>query len=230
MTTFDSDRTAVESEEIVPMGRKTLIVFGVVAGPLFLLVALAQGLLREGFDLVRLPLSLLSLGDLGWIQRTNFAVDGALALGCSAGFWRQLESGPGRTWGPILIGVYGAGLLAAGFFPPDAALGFPPGTPQGVPQLQTLHSQLHGFAFDIAFLSLIAACFVFARRFGADRRWGWAGYCAASGLATPVLVVLGFAVISKMGALFFGAGAVAMLWLSLISAAHLATGDKPLNS
>ena len=44
-----------------------LLACGVLAGPLFLTVLMIQAFTREGFDLSRHPLSLLSLGDLGWI-------------------------------------------------------------------------------------------------------------------------------------------------------------------
>lgn len=42
-----------------------LLACGVVAGPLFLAVLMIQAFTREGFDLSRHPLSMLSLGDLG---------------------------------------------------------------------------------------------------------------------------------------------------------------------
>jgi len=204
-------------------GTKTLLVSGIVAGPLFIVVVLIQTFTRQGFDLVRLPLSLLNLGDLGWIQMTNFIVDGLLAVACAVGIWQRLHPGRGGTWGPLLVGVYGAGLIAAGVFSPDPALGFPPGTALGVPSApQSWHSQLHGYAFDLAFLSLIVACFVFARRFAALRRRGWAAYCAVTGVVTPAFIVLGFANAPIMGVLFFGAGAITMGWLALVAARLLA--------
>jgi hypothetical protein len=196
---------------------QNLLISGIVAGPLFVAVVLVQAVVRQGFDLARLPLSLLSLGDFGWIQRINFSASGLLALACALAM-RRPHSGVRGSLVSVLIAVYGVGLIAAGVFPPDPALGFPPGTAQGVPATQSLHSQLHGCAFDIAFLSLITACFVFARRFVAQRSWGWAAYCVATGLITPALIVLGFANAPIMGMHFFGAGVVAMGWLALVSA------------
>ena len=55
-----------------------LLACGAVAGPLFIVVGLTQALTRAGFDPVKHPLSLLSVGDLGWIQITNFVVTGLL--------------------------------------------------------------------------------------------------------------------------------------------------------
>jgi hypothetical protein len=50
----------------------------VVSAPLFVGVVLVEAVARQGFDLVRMPLSLLSLGDAGWVQRANFIVCGLL--------------------------------------------------------------------------------------------------------------------------------------------------------
>ena len=44
-----------------------LLACGVVSAPLFVAVVLVEAGTRQGFDLVRMPLSLLSLGDTGWV-------------------------------------------------------------------------------------------------------------------------------------------------------------------
>lgn len=44
---------------------------GILAGPLFYVTVTAQILTRSGFSIVRDPLSLLSLGQEGWIQATE---------------------------------------------------------------------------------------------------------------------------------------------------------------
>ena len=44
---------------------RLLLTGGVLAGPLYVLVGLAQILTREGFDITLHPLSFMSLGDLG---------------------------------------------------------------------------------------------------------------------------------------------------------------------
>jgi len=46
-------------------GVDTVAACGIVAGPVFLATALTQAYTRDGFDLARHPISLLSLGDLG---------------------------------------------------------------------------------------------------------------------------------------------------------------------
>src|SRR2546421_58410 len=108
---------------------KSLLGYGVIAGPLYVVASLTQALTRNGFDLTRHQWSLLSNGGLGWVQITNFVVTGLMVIAGAAGLRRALGSGRGATWAPRLVGVYGAGLVCAGVFRADPALGFPPGTP-----------------------------------------------------------------------------------------------------
>jgi hypothetical protein len=81
----------------------------------------------------------------------------------------------------LLIGLYGFGMIGAGVFVADPMDGFPPGTPVGAPDAISWHGLLHFITGAVAFLSLIAACLVFARRFAAFRQPGWAAYSAATG-------------------------------------------------
>jgi hypothetical protein len=53
---------------------KSLLGYGVIAGPLYVAVSLAQALTRQGFDPTRHAWSLLSNGGLGWIQVTALSV------------------------------------------------------------------------------------------------------------------------------------------------------------
>lgn len=175
----------------VPVGAKTtraLLACGVVAGPLFLIVVLAQALTREGFDLTRHPLSLLSLGPGGWIQISNFVVTGILLVAFAAGIRRALRGARAGTWGPLLVGACGVGLAAAGVFTADPVLGFPPGSaPAASP---SWHSLLHLVAFVVGVPSLAAACGVFARRFAALGQAGWAAYSAAVAACIVAAIVL----------------------------------------
>lgn len=166
---------------------KRLLACGVVAGPIFIAVWLIQALSRDGFDLTYHPLSLLSLGDLGWIQIANFVLTGALFVACAVGMRRVLHPGRAGTWGPILIGINGVGLIAAGIFVTDAGAGFPPGAPAGAPEI-SWHGILHEVGFLAATLSWLAACFVFARRFAAGRQWAWVWVSVAAPVAVLVLV------------------------------------------
>jgi hypothetical protein len=171
------------SPAAITRGTRGLLACGVVAGPLFLAVAVLQALTREGFDLRRHPLSLLSLGELGWIQIANFVAAGLLAVAFAVGLRRVLQPGRGGRWGPLLVGAYGVGLIMGGVFVTDAGAGFPPGAPAGAPEQLSWHGVLHAIAPVLAFLSLIVACFVLARRFAGLRQRGWATYCVATGVA-----------------------------------------------
>ena len=160
---------------------RVLLTCGLIAGPFYIVVGLIQALTRPEFDLLRHDLSLLANGGLGWIQITNFVVTGLLVVAFAVGLRRALPAGPGRVWGPILLGVYGVGLIAAGFFTADPAFGFPPGTAASAHTI-SWHGLLHIITAGIGFLGLIAACFVLARRFASQRQRGWAAYSLATGV------------------------------------------------
>lgn len=68
-----------------------LLTAGLLAAPLWILLAAGQALTRTGFDLTRHPISMLSLGDLGWIQVAAFLVAGALTLCGAAGLHQALH-------------------------------------------------------------------------------------------------------------------------------------------
>jgi hypothetical protein len=162
---------------------KSLLGYGVLAGPLYVIVVLAQALLRPGFNLAHDDASLLSNGSLGWIQIANFLVTGAMVIACAIGMRRALTGGRSALWGPLLIGAYGLGLIAAGIFVADPMYGFPPGTAAGKPAVITTHGMLHIAAAGIGFLCLVAACFVFARRFAREGRPRWMWFSLATGIA-----------------------------------------------
>lgn len=81
---------------------KLLLAGGVLAGPIYILVGMTQIVTREGFDVTRHPLSMMSLGDLGWVQITNFIVTGLLVIAGAISL-RRLAQGDKR-----LIKVGGA--------------------------------------------------------------------------------------------------------------------------
>jgi len=94
---------------------------------------------------------------------------------------RRALEGKGKTWGTLLIGVYGLSLIGAGIFKADPAMGFPIGTPEGATTMST-HGLLHFMIGGIGFLALIAACFVFARRLASHGQKGWAAYSITTGV------------------------------------------------
>jgi hypothetical membrane protein len=164
-----------------------LLTCGVIAGPVFVAAAIAQILTRDGFDLRRHPLSLLSVGEHGWIQVTNFILAGILSILFSMGMARLLTDGPGSRWGPRFCALFGIGLVIGGIFKADPALGFPVGAPEGYPSHLTSHAMVHAFAPPLAFLSLIGGLLVIARRFAAE---GLRRTAVFSRIAAAVCLVL----------------------------------------
>lgn len=200
---------------------RLLLGYGVIAGPLYVTVSLAQAFTRDGFDLTRHQWSLLANGQEGWIQISNFIVTGAMVVAFAAGLRRVLRPGWGARWAPALFTAYGLGLVAAGGFRADPALGFPPGTPAG-PGAVSWHGLLHLGAAGVGFGCLIAAGFVLARRLSSDDRRGWAAFSRL----TAIVLLAGF------GAAATGAGHVAAnlaftaailftwAWVSALSVHH----------
>jgi hypothetical protein len=164
-----------------------LFMAGIIAGPFFIIVALLQAFTREGFDLVRHPASLLSLGDLGWIQIANFVITGFFFIACAIGLAQAPMRGIGHKWVPRLLVVLGIGLIMGGVFVADPALGFPPGAPEGVPATMSWHSMIHGFAPIIGFTAHVAVLFILARRFGKQGEGGLMWITIIVGVAMFVL-------------------------------------------
>jgi Protein of unknown function (DUF998) len=190
---------------------RSLLGYGVIAGPIYVVSVLAQGLTRRGFDLLRDDASLLSNGSLGWIQILTFVACGAIVVAFAVGVARALATGRASTWGPRLIGLYGLGLIGAGLFVADPMNGFPPGTAAGRPEVVSVHGMLHIVAAGVGFLGLVAACLVIAARFARIGRRRWALYSRVTG----ILFLAGFLGIAS------GSGSPAVVlgfWVAILLA------------
>jgi hypothetical protein len=186
---------------------------------LFAIVAVIEMQTRSGFDLRRHDLSLLSNGNLGWIQVANFVVTGLLAIAAAVGIKRTVRSGRGSTWGPVLLGIFGLGYIGAGVFTADPMNGFPPGTPGGLPTTVSWHSWMHLVSGSLGFIALIAACFVFARRFAGLGQRGWQAYSVITGILL-LLAVFGISSGSQEAVVivaFFIVGVLGVAWVSALS-------------
>jgi hypothetical protein len=158
---------------------RLLLACGAAAGPLFTGVSLVQVVTRHGFDLSTHPLSLLSLGDLGWVQVANFVVSGLLSTAFAVGLRRSPEPGWAGRWGPWLYAGFGLGMVAGGVFRTDPSGGFPPGVPEGS---GSWHSLVHDVAAGIAIDLALVSCLLLARRFRGARQTGWAWYSLLTGV------------------------------------------------
>jgi hypothetical protein len=151
-----------------------LLLCGVIGPPLFFAVLLIEGATRPGYSAWRVAGSYLALSNQGWEQIANFIVCGLLCIAFAVGLRRIWRTGRASVWGPLLVGLFGLGLLIAGVFVTDPGWGYPPGAPMNGSE-QTWHGWVHGInALVLFYVVLPAACFVLAWRFAADpqnRRW-----------------------------------------------------------
>lgn len=197
---------------------RSLLGWGAVAGPVYVLVSVGQGLTRDGYDLTRHQWSLLENGDLGWLQVTNFVLTGLMLVAFAVGLHRALAGGRGSRWAPRLTAVFGVSLVAAGIFRADPALGFPVGTPDGVAEV-TAHGVAHFAAAGVGFTAIAAACFVLARRFAAegDRR------LTVFSRATGIVFLGGFLCVASGGGsvvanlLFTAAVVLVFAWIGVVT-------------
>jgi hypothetical protein len=204
---------------------RLLLTGGVVGPPLFVVVLLIEGATRPGYSAWRYFGSALALSNQGWEQIANFIVCGLLILGFAVGLRRVLRHGKAAVGGPILLGIYGLGLVIAGILVTDPSGGYPPGTSaSGGPH--TLHGNIHALMGAIVFITLASACFVLARRFAGDpNAKGWALYSILSGVLvlvffvaslTPAALQGGVAGLLQRVAIVVGWGWVALLAARLL--------------
>ena len=184
---------------------RSLLGWGVVAGPFYLVVAVVHALLKPGFDFSQHALSLLMLTDTGWIQRANLLLTGLMVVAAAVGFARAIHGAPRRLVS-ALVGVYGAALIASGVFAPDPMAGFPVGAEQTV----SVSGLLHLVFGAVGFLSLGVAATVFARWLrgrGSDRG-------RALSIAAGLVVIVGFVGGGALGATTAG---VVLLWIAVLA-------------
>jgi Protein of unknown function (DUF998) len=170
---------------------KSLLGYGVITGPVYVLAVAAQMATRDGFDPTRHAASQLANGEWGWIQIVTFLVTGAMTIAAAVGVRRALGSGRLSAWAAGLLAVYGACLVAAGIFRADPSDGFPPGTPPGMGEV-SWHGLAHFTVAGIGFACLVATCCLLG------------AWSSGSGGATPILV-------------FTAAVVLVWAWLSAVS-------------
>jgi hypothetical membrane protein len=182
MTTLTAVAAATPARP--PSRPSRLLGAGLLAGPLFTASYLLNG--GPGYSALRDPVSSLALGPRGWQQTATFIVCGLLIVLFAVGLRRSLRPGLGEWAVPLLVAVWGAGLIGAGVFVTDPVDG-----------PVTTHGQVHDLAFSLPgfaalTLAMLTAGVAFARR----RSGRFAVYSALSGIAFAVLFIvatLGFA-------------------------------------
>ena len=195
-----------------------LLACGVVAGPMYVTVTMAEALTRDGFDLRRHRFSWLTTGDLGWIHQLNMVLVGVLTVLLAVGVRQMVRTGRGGVWGPRLLGLFGVAYIIGGLLRADPVAGFPPGT---TPEMvhTTWHGAVQNASRSASSLLLIATSLVIARRFAAEGRRAWAWfYGAAIPTVFVALTAVGLAIGGNPAALAFLA--TPWVWVTAL-AVHL---------
>jgi hypothetical protein len=207
---------------------RSLLGWGVVAGPFYVVVGVTLALTRPGFHLSEHALSLLMLGEWGWMQRLNLILTALMVLAAAWGFLRAIRSGRGLAIA-VLVGAYGICLILSAVFPPDPVAGFPPGSAGGSASLSGI---LHLVFGALGFAALAAAAFAYAgwcRAMGERSRAAWA-------TALGVIVLVGFFggaafATTPLGVLLLWISVLAgLLWLALASMHVYAWSPHPVRA
>jgi hypothetical protein len=185
---------------------RSLLGYGVLAGAFYLVVGVTLALTREGFELSQHPLSLLMLGERGWMQRANLLVTGLMVVAAGVGFGRALRGSNAAGRAGALVAVYGTALMVSGIFPPDPMGGFPAGADASEP---TGAGLAHLAAGAVGFLCLAAAALVVAGWFAGRGRQR----AATSSRVGALVIVAGFI---GGGALATRTAGVVLLWLAVV--------------
>jgi len=187
---------------------------GMAAALLFFIIPTIEIFRRPGFDIGRHAISMLSLGEGGWVMKLVFIVSGLLTLACAWGIHQSVGTTAGVV-AAVLITLYGFGLVMAGLFDAPPGLGFPPGTPIDQQPVMTTGATLHSAAFMIAFGALILSCFAFAWHFAVDGQAILATLSAVTGVALPTLIYLGMSSAMPPGIAFYWAAMTGWAWFAV---------------
>jgi hypothetical membrane protein len=210
-------RETQSDDDCTPEARvtKSLLGYGVIVGPFYVLASVIDGIARPGFDFARDSWSVLSLGSVGWIHITVFILSGLMLVAAAIGFRRHVRGNTGQSaW--LFLAWYGLMLILAGIFLPDPTGGRP-----------TPHGLLHLGAGGLGFVAFAVATFIVARRFILEKERGWGWFSIAAG----VLLIVGFGAIasgtsSAFTVLLFTATVIlSWVWLSLVSARFYREAD-----
>ncbi|GAA1871845.1 DUF998 domain-containing protein [Myceligenerans crystallogenes] len=188
--------------ELAAAVTRSMLGYGVLAGPFYLVFALILGLTREGFDFSRHALSLLMLGDGGWLQVVNLALTGVMVVVAGLGIRRAADGARGAGVAVVVAGV--ATVLAA-VFPPDPVSGFP----VDAEPTATASGILHLAAGGVQMVAFAVGAFLAARV--------WATRGASWSRVAGVVILVAFVGGAAVSGVAMGLG-VALIWLAVLTA------------
>jgi hypothetical protein len=186
---------------------------GVLGPPSFVVVFLIDGLIHPAYNPVTDYVSELSRGELGWLQITNFLVFACAMMVFAVGIRWGTRRGAGSIWGALLFAIMGASLVVSGLAVTDAHTS----------SHQTLEGSIHLLSAIPGFGCLIAACFVFSRRFHGSMR----AYSIASGLAVLILNFATFLIGTPLGIIGIVQRILIVAGWAWITVLALALRDEP---
>lgn len=193
---------------------RSLLGYGVLVGPFYLIVGVAQGLLRPGFSFARHPLSVLANGEYGWVQTANFALSGLMVIAAAVGMARVVGRSGRAT--SLALGLFGLGVALAAIFRADPMDGFPVGTPLGAPTSVTTMGLLHFVVSAIAFISFGVSALLAARLLARRREPAMSRLSFVSGLVMLLGFFGGFALPSPVAGIWVSV-VTGWIWLAILS-------------
>jgi hypothetical protein len=136
---------------------------GILAPAIFVGVFTVEGILRNGYDPLKMYISALSLGNRGWLQISNFIVLGLLLFIFTLGLSKEFQTGKASRGGIITLYIISVLFFISGPFVMD-----PTETPA---DQMSVHGLIHGLSGGIVFLLMPIIIFIFLRRFFSDNNW-----------------------------------------------------------
>lgn len=197
---------------------RSLLGYGVLVGPFYLLIGVVQGFVRDGFSFARHPLSVLANGPGGWVQTANFVLSGLMVIAAAVGFWRV--PAPRLRASPVFLAFFGLSMIVASVFRADPVDGFPAGTPLGPPTTISPMGMGHFIAGTLGFVSLALCCLCSARAMSRNGNRSLASAGVLSGLSVLVGFFGGFLIPALAGSTIgiWIAVVVGWTWLGWVSA------------
>lgn len=156
-----------------------------VSGPIvFAVVTLAAHLLRPGYDWISQTISILALGEKGWVQALGFFLFGSLVIVFAMGLYSGINRRKGLRASVTMIILGGIGFMLIAIFPTDV-----PGEPL------SFHNLVHQGAVRVITALFPFSCFSLIPSLRGDPRWrGLTAYTAVTGILALSLDLLWVAI------------------------------------